>query len=128
MPEINYIELIKKARRAREYSYSPYSKYKVGAALLTAAGNVYAGCNIENASYSLTICAERAAVAGAVSAGEREFAAIAIAGKNSAIRPCGSCLQVLYEFSPDMTVVIAGDSDDYILYNLRDMLPFPFEL
>ena len=90
-------ELISQAAQAREHAYAPYSRYAVGAALLTRSGRVYTGCNVENASYSLTLCAERVALFKAVSEGEREFQAIAIVTSNGG-SPCGACRQVLAEF------------------------------
>lgn len=99
-------ELIALAARARHAAYAPYSEYAVGAALLTKSGKVYTGCNVENAAYSLTICAERTAIAKAVSEGEREFEAIAVVTANGGT-PCGACRQVLAEFGLDMRVLIA---------------------
>ena len=91
--------LIAAAVRAARKSYSPYSRFPVGAAILTAGGKIYAGCNVENASYGLTMCAERVAVAKAVSDGKRKFKALAVVGgKGKAVPPCGACLQVLSEF------------------------------
>jgi len=102
-------ELIRLAAAAREHAYAPYSGFRVGAALLTASGQVFVGCNVENASYGLTICAERAAVFRAVCAGERAFAAIAVV-TDGGVAPCGACRQVLREFSADMRVLIADAS------------------
>ncbi|MEK7241673.1 MAG: cytidine deaminase, partial [Planctomycetota bacterium] len=96
-------ELIKKAIEAREKSYSPYSHFKVGAALKTTSGKVYAGTNVENASYGLTVCAERVAVYKAVSEGEREFEALAVFTEADELTPpCGACRQVLWEFSKNL--------------------------
>lgn len=118
--------LIKKALSAREKAYVPYSNYPVGAALLTAAGNVFLGCNVENVSYGLTICAERAAVVQAVAAGEKEFAAIAVAGDlQKPSFPCGACLQVLAEFNKAMTVYTVTD-EKIIEKNLAELLPHMF--
>ena len=99
-------ELVALAARARHAAYAPYSKYTVGAALLGKSGKVYTGCNVENAAYSLTICAERTAIVKAVSEGEREFEAIAVVTANGGT-PCGACRQVLAEFGLDMRVLIA---------------------
>src|SRR5512143_2614455 len=99
-------ELIDLARKARKQAYAPYSHYKVGAALLGKSGKVYAGCNVENASYSLTCCAERTAIFKAVSEGETEFEAIAVVTKNGG-SPCGACRQVLSEFAPELIIYVA---------------------
>ena len=104
LPEHN--DLLAAAQDARERAYAPYSKFAVGAALDTGDGNVFIGCNVENASYGLTICAERSAVAAAVAAGVRTMQSIAIAGPDGTITsPCGACRQVLVEFNPAMTVI-----------------------
>jgi cytidine deaminase len=98
--------LIAEAIRARLRAYAPYSQYRVGAALMGLSGTIYTGCNVENASYSATICAERAAVVKAVGEGEQVFRAISVVTPNGGY-PCGTCRQVLFEFSPDMLVIIA---------------------
>lgn len=122
----NIQRLVAHARRARRRAYAPYSKFHVGAALLTRSGKVFTGCNVENASYGLTICAERNAVFQAVAAGEREFAAIAITAESKrAVRSCGACLQVLAEFAPRLRVVIANGKK-VEEFTLRDLLPQPF--
>ncbi len=127
--------LLRKAIEAREFSYAPYSKYQVGAALLSESGKVYKGCNIENAAYSPTNCAERTAVFKAVSEGERKFTAIAIAGgpedgELNRAYPCGVCRQVLFEFVDEETfeVVVGTGPDDYDVFKLKDLLPFGFRL
>lgn len=107
-------ELIEKAREAQKMAYPPYSHYYVGAALLTKDGTIYTGCNVENASYGLTICAERTAVFKAISEGKREIEAIVIVTKDGGM-PCGACRQVLNEFNPKM-IVIAADERGYIHY------------
>lgn len=100
-------ELVAQAQAVRKRAYAPYSKYKVGAAVLAASGTIYAGCNVENASYGLTICAERSAIFKAISEGEREFSALAVVTANGG-SPCGACRQVIYEFMrPDAEVVLA---------------------
>ncbi len=120
-------ELIKKAQEAREKSYSPYSHFKVGAALKTTSGKVYAGTNVENASYGLTVCAERVAVYKAVSAGEREFEALAVFTEADELTPpCGACRQVLWEFSKDMLIILANTKGEKRL-RLSELLPMPFE-
>lgn len=126
-------ELIRLALEAREMSYSPYSKYMVGAALLTKNGKVYKGCNIENASYTPTNCAERTAFFKAVSEGERQFEAIAVVGgykgapKDYAY-PCGVCRQVMMEFCnpKKFRVISAVSEDEYIEETLEQMLPHGF--
>ena len=117
--------LIEMAQAARERAYARYSDYPVGAALLASSGNVYTGCNVENAAYGLTICAERTAVVKAVSEGERQFEAIAVVSRNGAA-PCGSCRQVLAEFAPNLRVLIADVSGHYNVYCLSDLLPQHF--
>jgi cytidine deaminase len=103
-----YDILIAQALEARTHSYSPYSQYAVGAALLTADGEYIQGCNVENSSYGLTLCAERAAIMAAVSQGKKEFEAIAIATKDGGA-PCGACRQVLNEFNPQMQVITVNE-------------------
>jgi len=117
--------LFKQAIGAREYSYSPYSHYKVGAALLTKSGKVYTGCNIENVGYTPSVCAERTAIFKAVSEGERDFVAIAIATLNGGA-PCGVCRQVIREFSPDMTIIFGPIEGQYQVLSLSDLLPHSF--
>ena len=118
-------ELIAKAVQAQENAYAPYSSYAVGAALLTRQGHVYTGCNVENASFSLTICAERSAVFSAVSRGEHEFGAIAIVTSNGGA-PCGACRQVLAEFGLDTRVLIATPEGLQSETTVRDLLPGAF--
>lgn len=121
--------LLRAAAGAREQAYCPYSGYAVGAAILSAAGNVYLGCNVENASYSVSNCAERVALQSAVAAGEREFAAIAVvAGSVRPARPCGSCLQALAEFSPGMRIILATTGGLVEERLLTDLLPEPFKV
>lgn len=119
-------ELIQKALEAREKSYSPYSNFKVGSALLTKDGKVYTGCNIESASYTPTICAERTAISKAVSEGDKEFIAIAIVGSSSYTFPCGVCRQVIREFSKDIKIIVANNTDDYKVFELEELLPHSF--
>ena len=102
-------QLITAAIEAREHAYAPYSHYTVGAAILTASEAVYTGCNVENASFGATICAERTAAVKAISEGEHAFNAIAVVTGNGA-SPCGICRQFLYEFGPEMIVILADDS------------------
>jgi cytidine deaminase len=119
-------ELLKSASQARQWAYVPYSKYAVGAALLTASGRIYDGVNIENAAYPVTICAERVAIFKAVSNGERDFQAIAVVTRNGGM-PCGSCRQVMAEFSPDMAVIVADENENVVSETtLSDLLPGAF--
>lgn len=103
-------QLLKIASDARNSAHAPYSRFHVGAAVLTATGDTFAGCNVENASYGLTICAERAAVCAAVAAGHKQIVAVAVVTKGGH-SPCGACRQVLAEFGPTMDVIMA-DADD----------------
>ena len=117
--------LLKQAIEAREHAYAPYSHYKVGAALLTTDGKVYRGCNVENAAYGPSMCAERVAVFKAVSEGDADFAAIAIVTVNAGA-PCGVCRQVLREFAPKLTVIIGDLEGNYQVLTLPDLLPHSF--
>ena len=124
---MNIKELINSALEAREKAYVPYSDFKVGAALLSKSGNIYSGCNIESASFTPTICAERTAISKAVSEGDREIVAVAVVGNPEEYTyPCGVCRQVIREFSKDVTIIIAKNEDDYKLYKLSDLLPHSF--
>lgn len=125
--------LIREAIDAMKYSYTPYSEFKVGSALLSSKQKIYSGCNIENASFTPTNCAERTSMFKAISEGDREFVAIAIVGgKNGVIEdycpPCGVCRQVLREFVDPkrFLVIIAKSEDDYLLYFLEELLPMSF--
>lgn len=119
--------LVKKAFEAKEKAYAPYSGFNVGAALLTKNGKIYTGCNIESASYTPTICAERTAIAKAVSEGERDIIAIAVTGGDSQWTfPCGVCRQVIREFGKDATIIIAKSEDEYREYTLKELLPHSF--
>lgn len=121
--------LVDAARQVRERAYVPYSGFKVGAALLTAGGRIITGCNVENASFGATICAERTAVVTALAAGEREFVAMAvIADSDGPVTPCGICRQVLAEFAPDMPVVMANTRGARMTMTVRELLPGMFEL
>ncbi len=128
---MDHRELITLAEEARKNSYSPYSGFAVGAALLAKSGKVYIGCNVENASFGATNCAERTAIFSAVAAGEREFEAIAIIGgkageKGGFCAPCGICRQVIAEFCGMDTPVILGACDGFKAYKLEELLPFAF--
>ena len=108
-PKERYVRLVQAARRAQARAYSPYSGVRIGAAVLTSDGSVYTGCNIENASYGLSCCAERTAIFKAVSEGARKVVAIAIVGKSDEFTtPCGACRQVMVEFNPTMKVLSRG--------------------
>ena len=123
---MNKKELIRKAIEAKQKAYTPYSKFRVGAALLTEKGDVYTGCNIEIASYSPTICAERTAIFKAISEGARNIKAIAIVGDSNFTYPCGVCRQVIREFGKDAIIIIANSEEDYREYRLGDLLPYSF--
>ena len=118
-------ELITSAITARKRAYAPYSEFQVGAALLGKSGRVYTGCNVENAAYGPSMCAERTAVFKAVSEGEREFEAIAVVTENG-VSPCGTCRQVMMEFAPEMTVIIADTQGNVRRTVVRDLLPDGF--
>ena len=139
--------LIDEAIKARKMAYAPYSKFLVGAALVVPSGNIYTGCNIENASYGLTVCAERVAIFKAVSEGQRHIDAIAIVGAplfeddesdgtaegsdEEYAFPCGACRQVLAEFLPesqDIDVIVAKSQDDYKVFKLSELLPYTFSI
>ena len=132
----DYKDLVKKAFEAQGYAYTPYSHFNVGAALLSKEGNVYLGCNIENAAYTPTNCAERTAFFKAVSEGVKEFEAIAIVGNTHGTQigdgdycaPCGVCRQVMAEFcDPDtFNVILAKSYDDYVVLSLKELLPLGF--
>jgi len=118
--------LVAAARSARERAYAPYSNFSVGAAVMCADGRVFEGCNIENASYGLTICAERAAMFGAVSAGCGRIDAIAIAGPGEKpLSPCGACRQVMLELAPDAEVIMAGE-ERHRRRTVTELLPDAF--
>ena len=119
--------LVAAARAARERAFAPYSHFKVGAALQTPDGTIITGCNVENASYGLTICAERVAVVKALSEGHRVFSRIAVVTDTEApTSPCGACRQVLWEFAPDLEVVLANLHAVTAVTHLRDLLPLAF--
>jgi cytidine deaminase len=121
------IELIKAAKKVSKFAYAPYSKFKVGAALLSKSGKIFTGCNVENASYGLTVCAERVAVFNAITEGERNFVAMAIyANTNNFTLPCGACLQVLNEFAKDLIVITVNRYGKTKTYRLAQLLPHPF--
>jgi cytidine deaminase len=122
---MDHEDLIAKAMEAREKAHAPYSHFAVGAALLAKSGRVYTGCNVENASYGLSICAERVAVFKAVSEGERDFEAIAVV-TDKGVTPCGACRQVLMEFGEDIQVIVADETGGYRVFTLQELLPEAF--
>jgi cytidine deaminase len=121
-------DLLRRAREARRNSYSPYSGFPVGAALLADDGRVFTGVNVENASYGLTTCAERTAVVRAVAEGARRFSAIAVIGPEDAVAcpPCGSCRQILHEAGPDLLVITPDEEGEPRVTPLRELLPGAF--
>lgn len=122
-------ELISKAKSIREQAYVPYSKFKVGAALLTQSGKIYTGCNIENAAYPVSCCAERVAIFKAISAGEKDFTEMAVvADTDRPVPPCGSCRQVMSEFfKPTMSVHLTNLNSKVKTFQVQELLPFSFE-
>ena len=125
-PESQYETLIQTAISASKNAYIPYSHYAVGAALKATDGTIFTGCNVENAAYSPTICAERTALVKAISEGYRQFDTIAVVTRDGA-SPCGVCRQLLYEFAPDMTVVMADlEGKVHQVMPLSDLLPLGF--
>ena len=132
MPKIDYKELIHEAFLARNYAWTPYSGFLVGAALLTKSGKLYRGCNIENAAFTPGNCAERTAIFKAVSEGDREFSAIAVVGGKEEgemgyAYPCGVCRQVMMEFcKEDFIVIVAKSEEEYTVHTLLELLPHGF--
>ena len=127
----DYKILMSEAQKARQKSYSPYSHFRVGAALLTKSGKIYTGCNIGNAAYTPTVCAERTAIFKAVSDGERDFEALAVIGGAEGetadfCAPCGVCRQVIAEFCNKDFKIILGNEDKFKAYTLDGLLPFAF--
>ena len=116
------------AREAMTHAYAPYSGYQVGAALLCKDGTVFTGCNVENAAYGATICAERTAMVKAVSEGHRDFDTIVIAGRSEDYCvPCGTCRQVMMEFAPDLTVICLNGKGESKRFALKELLPYGFD-
>ena len=121
---MNFEELLTAAREVREKAYAPYSRFQVGAALRTKSGRVFCGCNVENLSFGLTVCAERSAVFAAVAAGETEFEAIAVVADSvQPVTPCGACRQVLVEFSSDLKICSANLQDHRFESTIAELLP-----
>ena len=122
-------ELVQLAIAAQKNAYAPYSKFPVGAALLTQSGKVFTGCNVENASYGLTTCAERTAISKAVSEGEQEISAIAVVcNSEEYCSPCGSCRQIIAEFGADIRVIMANKGGGYQVNTIGELLPGHFVL
>ncbi|MBZ5527699.1 MAG: cytidine deaminase [Acidobacteriia bacterium] len=123
-----YDSLIAAARAARENAHAPYSNFRVGAALRSSSGRVFGGCNVENSTYGLTVCAERVAIFKAISEGERGFEAIAIVtGAEKLTPPCGACRQLIWEFCGDVPVVIANLQGAVEVHRMSALFPKPFD-
>jgi cytidine deaminase len=121
-------ELVAAARQAREHAVADFSHFKVGAALETESGEIVTGCNVENATYGLTICAERVAIFKALSEGKRSFTRIAVvADTSSPTPPCGACRQIIWEFCGDIRVVLANMNEVTAMLQMKDLLPLPFD-
>ncbi|HEV2617789.1 MAG TPA: cytidine deaminase [Candidatus Acidoferrales bacterium] len=121
-------KLIAAARQAREHAHAPFSEFRVGAAVRTKSGRTFSGCNVENASYGLTICAERVAIFKAISEGEREFDAIAVVTDADALTPpCGACRQIIWEFCGDVPVILANLKGKVERESSSKLLPRPFD-
>lgn len=124
---MNYKALINKAVEAKKMAHPPYSNFHVGAALLTADGKIYSGCNVENSTYGLSICAERTAIFKAMSEGERIFSAIAIAGDSpDFIYPCGACRQIIFDHCGEIDIICTNSKEEYKIYKTSELLPFAF--
>ncbi|MEF8873530.1 MAG: cytidine deaminase [Candidatus Thermoplasmatota archaeon] len=122
-------KLIEKAKEARKNAYAPYSEFKVGAAVLTLDGEIYTGCNVENSSYGLSICAERVAIFNAVSDGKRDLEAVAvIADTQEVVAPCGACRQVIFELNENMDVIMADMSGNRSIKSIDELLVNGFSL
>ena len=126
--EMNYETLYIKALDVAENAYCPYSNFHVGAAVLTNSGNIYTGVNVENASYGVTMCAERTSIAAAISAGERNFTALAVASPDGNAQPCGICRQTLFEFGEDIKIITGKDANNLEIEELGALLPKGFRL
>ncbi|HIT88506.1 MAG TPA: cytidine deaminase [Candidatus Coprocola pullicola] len=122
-------QLIQKAKQAMQQAYAPYSHFRVGAAVMTKQGKVFTGCNVENASYGASCCAERTAIFKAVSEGERELAKIAVVSESGKLTPpCGICRQVLLEFMPEGSVILEQGEGGIKIYTVKELLPVGFVL
>jgi len=126
MDDTKYM-LINAARNTRDNAYAPYSGFKVGAAIVAEDGNIYVGCNVENASYGLTVCAERNAIASLIASGNRFPISIAIVAKDGVLcPPCGACRQVLTEFNPNLEIILESGDKSFELFKLNEILPLSF--
>ena len=122
-------KLIRLAKEAHQNAYAPYSKFKVGAVLLTKAGNIYSGCNVENASYGLSICAERVAMSNAITNGEKEFENLVVyTDRKEFFLPCGACRQFISEFTDELKIIIVNGMDKIKITNIKELLPEKFKL
>jgi len=121
-------DLVRAATAAREHAIAPYSRFRVGAALRGESGTIYGGCNVENASYGLTVCAERVAIWKAVSEGERRFQAICVVADTAELTPpCGACRQIIWEFCGNIPVHMANLKGKEEEFQMKDLLPYPFD-
>jgi cytidine deaminase len=125
---MKYRELYRTAKQMVQYAYAPYSRFKVGAALLTKSGEVFTGVNVENSSFGATICAERTAFVKAVSEGHREFDAIAVVSSDGDVLPCGICRQFMFEFGDDLKIISGEDEDHLKITEITELLPGGFRL
>jgi len=124
----DYDTLISAAKQARENAHAPYSNFRVGAALRATSGRIFTGCNVENATYGLTVCAERVAIFKAISEGERGFDAISVVTDTDALTPpCGACRQLIWEFCGDVQVILANLKGKTEVIQMRDLFPKPFD-
>ena len=124
----DYDTLISAAKQARENAHAPYSNFRVGAALRATSGRIFTGCNVENATYGLTVCAERVAILKAISEGERGFDAISVVTDTDALTPpCGACRQLIWEFCGDVQVILANLKGKTEVIQMRDLFPKPFD-
>ncbi len=123
----NYSDIIRAAKKAKLKAYAPYSRFRVGAAIKTKSGKIYTGCNIENSSYGLTICAERTAIFKAVSEGEKQFVAMAVISDDKDFTPpCGACRQVLMDLASKIDFVMIDGKGNHKVMKLKELFPYPF--
>lgn len=125
---MKYRELYRTAQQVLQNAYAPYSRFKVGAALLTKTGEVFTGVNVENSSFGATICAERTAFVKAISEGHREFEALAVVSSEGEVFPCGICRQFMYEFGDDLKIITGEDEDHLKMKEITELLPEGFRL